>query len=564
MKANSKPSTDRNLLFSGTLTILICVHLGLAVYWMLLDHLPPFWDEAWYLYHGAVQYEAIRRLDVNAWLKAWVELDPNRPSFASTLAVPFYALLGVGDDAGLCVNLIALALLLLSTYGLASRLHGRPAGLLAASCAGGYPLIVGLTHIFMVELIKTAIIALTLLALLKSDGFRVRSWSFVAAIAMACGSVIKVIYPIFVAGPWILTAIQAFARRPAAPRRIQGSRIINVAMTVALPLLVAAPWYVTNFRWMMKRSLSASVGQEASLYGPGSPLRPENLYSFFLEFVGWDLSFAGSLFLAIGLIGLLPRVGRQGHVDDDPRPTPAYGVLFLLSSVLAGYAFLTSLRNQDHNHVSGLIPAVAVLTAWGLARLSRKLWPLPLTIVIGYMTVQLVAGTDPALLRYAGLRVTDPVNRDRLLLFYPAQAGTLHVRYAYPERRRWPITDLVDYAAHSLPPLVIARGRGRIGVVPNYPCVEESAVQFEAYRQRAAMMVEFAVPGKLCEYDALITKTGDPGFPNRTQAYSEITKLLERPDSCFRLLPRAVPLPDGDEVLVYVRRDENDNQSTLR
>ncbi|MCB0106268.1 MAG: glycosyltransferase family 39 protein, partial [Caldilineaceae bacterium] len=149
----------------------IAFQLALAGIWVILDQTPPYWDEAWYLYQGAVQYHTLSAHDWEGWLRSLLALDRLRPSLVPTLTVPFFALFGVSDDSGLLVNLVALGMLLVAIYALGTAAAGPRAGLLSAIVLGSYPILIGLVHILLVETVMVLLVALTLLALWRSEGF---------------------------------------------------------------------------------------------------------------------------------------------------------------------------------------------------------------------------------------------------------------------------------------------------------------------------------------------------------------------------------------------------------
>ncbi len=531
----------------------IAFHLILAGYWIRTDATPPYWDEAWYLYQGAVQYDALRNDGIAGWYTAWTNVDRNRPSLASTLTIPFFAAFGISDDAGLLLNLAGLTLLLLATYSLGTSIHNRRSGLLATLIVGGYPVVVGLVHILLVELVMVALVAATLLALWQSDGFRHTGWSVTAGLLIGLGLLTKVFYPVFVAGPWLVMAFQAIRRDEGEKRFILQTQLCNMLTTLLIPVFVAGSWYIPNLKPMLARSIDAAVGTEASPYGPAHPLHRDSLVTYFRNFVWFGTSAFGFLAFLAGVIGLGIASLRLNKHDAQPqRASARHPILFLASSILMGYALFTSLRNQDLKHITGILPAMAVLSGWGITKLNRSWWPVVTCGVGIMMLLQTVMGTMPGLF---GLAKPVFMFNNKLLLFYPAQHHFRDTRYAYPDPTPWPLSQILAYVLQVADLASLHRNQVHVGIIPDYPGIDEPSLRFEIYRQRLPIQVEWAEPFNLSNQDVLIHKTGDLGFlEGRISSIEAVMARLKQPNSGFQLMPRTFALPDGSEVLIYARK----------
>ena len=508
----------------------------LAAAWVAVDRTPPYWDEAWYMYQGAAQLDALRAGGAPAWYDAWINLDQVRPSLVPTLAMPFYAAFGVSAQSGLLVNLVAWALLLTATYGLGSSVAGRRAGLLAAIFVGSSPALIGLVHILLVETVMTALVAVTLLALWRSNGFRWVGWSCLAGLVTGLGMLTKVFYAIFVAGPWIVTLWLAWRGTGDPAPELRPPRWRNLLLAAGLALALAAAWYAPNVRPLITRSIDAAVGAEAAPYGPADPWQLRSLLGYGLRFIGMVTGAAGALLVLLGLVGLQRE--RRNYSNADWA-----ALAFLASSALTGYLVFTSLHNQDMKHVVGVLPALAALTGWGLACLwpGGQRWVAAFAFVL--MAAQVLFGTFPG--RWTGGRVAVPIWGQPLLLFYAAQPSALDTRYAAPDPSPWPLGEALDYA------VAVSGPEARVGVVPNYPGVEEHALRFEARRRNMAVSLSTAPPADLENLDVLIHKTGDLGDAIPRPGLNEVVERVAEGRTKFRLLPRTFPLPDGSEVLLF-------------
>ncbi len=550
-KSQREGRLDRRLLHRVIPWILagfIVFQLAIAVAWMRFDATPPYWDEAWYLYQGAVQHDALRSRDLHAWADAWLRLDPTRPSLVPALTVPFYAAFGISGDAGLLVNLVAWAILLLATYALGTAIGGPRSGILSTLVIGSYPVLVGLVHILLVELVMVALVAATLYALWRSDGFVNRGWAVAAGLLSGFGALTKVFFVSFVIGPWLLTAVRSLCRRRDQQSR---RRLANLLLGLGGAALIAGSWYLPNLKHALDRTIDAGVGVEGAVYGPGNPLHWASLLTYLVRFAGKGISFASFLALIVGAFGLGLTIRRSRKESDGHHRLDRYAVLFLASSAVLGYALFTSLNNQDLKHVTGILPALAVLTGWGITRLFPRRWLIAASLILTFAVFQVTAATLPGRLQSSRLRV--PVLQGSLWFFYPAQPDELDTRYAAPDGTHWPLREILSYAllvadVESLPQKV-----ARVGVLPDYPAFEAYAFRFEAYRLRMPVVVGPAALSSLPEHGVLIHKTGDWGWDPSEPAVRAVTRAIAQPGSGFERMPRTFALPDGSYAFIYGR-----------
>ena len=536
--------------YSRVLCAVIAFQLLLALVWMRIDRTPPYWDEAWYLYQGAAQHRALSEQGVAGWFTAWTDLDRVRPSLVSTLTVPFFALFGVSDDSGLLVNLVALGMLLLATYALGTAAGGKSAGLLSAIVVGSYPVLIGLAHILLVEMVMVALVAVTLLALWRSKGFGERGWSCIAGLATGLGLLTKVFFIFFVAGPWLVAVWiswrQATTGLTEPTRRV---RMLNLAIALLVALALAGTWYVRNLEPMITRSISAAVGAEGAPYGPTNPFYWRSLLGYLLAVVGLGFSPAGFLLLVFGIAGLV--AARTRNWPGAPVHAASFRemAIFLASSAVLGYAVFTSLHNQDIKQVTGILPATAVLTGWGLTVLAGRRSMAVTVVALAVMIAQVLLGTLPGPLTGKSLVVF--VFGKPLMLFYPAQRWSDDTKYAAPNAAEWPIQAMLQYTLDVVDLETLPRDRVRVAAIPDSPGVEEYTFRFEAYRRDMPVEVGPVYAANLDYYDILIDKTGSRGWVPRQPEIKRILSMLGSDGARHHLLPRTFPLPDGSEALLY-------------
>ena len=146
-------------------------------------------------------------------LFASVVWHPNRPPLFFLSAIPLYRLFGLSADVGIMVNVLYLAVLFGSVYGIGRRLGGRGAGLLAAFVVATLPMIYAMSRTFYLELALAAMVSLSVYLLLASERFEDRTASLLFGLSFGLGLLTKRTYLVFMLAPLCLVAVRSNAWR---------------------------------------------------------------------------------------------------------------------------------------------------------------------------------------------------------------------------------------------------------------------------------------------------------------------------------------------------------------
>jgi len=170
-----------------TLASLIILSSITNLVWLVQDDRPlPAGDDYAYL------SSALAFFDRHGF---WGVTDPSalrglgllgRPPLYQLLSMPFLALFGRSEDAAVAVNLLFLALLILSTYGIAQVAKNSKAGLLAAAVVASYPPVIHLSRRYLPHLAVAAFAGLSLwlmMLLLRDRSVKV-AWLFGISIGL--------------------------------------------------------------------------------------------------------------------------------------------------------------------------------------------------------------------------------------------------------------------------------------------------------------------------------------------------------------------------------------------
>jgi len=194
------------------------------LFWLRLDSLPPAWDQAVHLTYSLMYY----RLFQHSWsdgLVAAAVVSDYYPPLVHLAAVPFLALSGVpsrwtglssSEVAGLS-NLLFFAVLIFSTYGLGRHLWNRPTGVFAACLVSFYPLLFVLSRELLLDFPLTALTALSLYLLLRTNDFRNRPYALAFGLAYGLALLTKWAFFVISLGPLGYVLWRSFRRGEADP-----------------------------------------------------------------------------------------------------------------------------------------------------------------------------------------------------------------------------------------------------------------------------------------------------------------------------------------------------------
>ncbi len=254
-------------------------------------------------------------------------------------------LLGGVGYAGpiLAENLVFVPLLALGCYGAGSVAYDRRVGVLAALFALGTPMVIAHSHVFMLDLPLTAMVAVTVWLILASDRFSRLGYSSLAGAGAGLGMMTKSTFALFVAG--LLTAVLI----RGGWRNWRG-----VGLFAAAGLAACAPWYLAHLSEVT--SLTEGAVNDAT-YAAQNPPRwsVRNLLWYGANGFEHQLYLPLAAALVVGLV-VAKRRWRRTRSGYFPE---------LLAGGLGGYVGMTLLTIKDPRYTLPSLVFAAVLgTAW--------------------------------------------------------------------------------------------------------------------------------------------------------------------------------------------------------
>jgi 4-amino-4-deoxy-L-arabinose transferase-like glycosyltransferase len=389
--------------------------------WLAANATSTGWDRPKQLLYLLTYDRILKHVDAVSLFRA-VTFNDGKWSYYPPLfhfsALPWQRLLGVSEDVAAMTNVIYIAILLLSVYGIGARMFGKQVGLLSSCLVSLFPMSFSMARYFYLDYALTAAVALSVYLLLLTHGFESRKYSLFFGLGLGLGMLIKWLLVFFLLGPLCVILLRSPVIQDLRQRLTRLSidwRWLGVSVT--LGLLATLLWYLPNRdgvtelllgQWLFPLSWILIAGLIYLVTRPASPAA----------------NFVAALWLGVSTASIwyLPRFDFVHHVlsfgygarSDAPDLShfAAYTyypkvlvreelswpftivfvlvVAFILVSwalrhsrvspngwILASWlvvplAFTTLSTHRDARAIMPVLPSVALILAWGLAAIPRR------------------------------------------------------------------------------------------------------------------------------------------------------------------------------------------------
>lgn len=341
---------------AGSLLVLslLIVVSGLGIYrWHQIDTLPPHQDEARHLRASLHYLDDLRRP-----FKERISLISFRrfetyPPLVYIVTIPFYLAGGTDKDVAGLVNIAFMAVIILSVYGIGRRLYTETVGLTATVITSCYPIIVGLSRLYVLEIPETAMVCLAIYAAIRTEGFRRTSWSFSLGIIFGLGMLVKWHFFIFCAAPVLYIFLSPGAKLLLySPLR---RRLCNLGCCAGAVAVLAVPWYAHNFSGA---AVFVARNLTREFWGTAPPVFSVNGFLFY------PYALADTMLLApmtvIFIAGLAIIICRR-------KVSPLLILWFLVPLII-----VTLVKQKIPRYFTPALPAAALITAAGLSLIKRS------------------------------------------------------------------------------------------------------------------------------------------------------------------------------------------------
>jgi len=290
---------------------------------------------------------------------ARLHYDDQPPPLSHLLQLAYYLITGTYRGVTL-VNMVPVLIITAAVFGFTARRYGWPLGAAAVLLTWSFPEMASLVLTRLgVELVLSAMVTLSIIFLLQSDGFRHRRRSVLLGISLALAALTKSTFPLHLAVPLAYGLIRAL-RLPGRQQRIR-----NAGLATLTGFLLGAPWYIANASAILHQVLDETVRDPFASEGENTIVTRAISLSARLVRDAGPLVVA-LLILLLALVGFLWwRRGERPRLSGDVVILLSPFVTLLLFSLLFRSAYSCSMNIE----FAGFAPVLAIAICALLHRL---------------------------------------------------------------------------------------------------------------------------------------------------------------------------------------------------
>jgi 4-amino-4-deoxy-L-arabinose transferase-like glycosyltransferase len=480
------------------------------IIWTARDTRPPFWDMAAHESGALHVYDAFAASGPFAIVAIPLQhLTGYYPPFYHSVIAAIWSLFGKTVRVARLANVVAIAILMLSTYGIGCFLLEPWGAAIGAVLVSFYPIMLWLSRETMIDYWLTAMVAVATWMLFKTHEFSSRGWSIAFGVVAGLGMLTKWTFPFFV----ILPAVW-FARRNWR----------NAAIAAAIAATFTAYWYIPSTPALREFSNINAAGGVSE--GDPERLSIGAVLFYIRALEGYQLFFPLFVAFIAGAVILKKRLTGDW--------------IAILLWIVGGWLGLMLFRNKDPRYDAPLLPAVALITALAFER--RRVLTAALLLFLGFQHYLVSFGirTLPqAVVLMKG--VEGPLSWD-WNLYTQSYFGL----WGRPAREDWKIE-------HVLQEVCAPNRRVQLGLVPDIPRFDSFAFQFYIDLLRLPVHLRrnviFDEPGIVENDYVLIAETDLPHSAASAWDHRINSYILSHPEK-FQMVER-FPLPSGDVIQLY-------------
>jgi 4-amino-4-deoxy-L-arabinose transferase-like glycosyltransferase len=305
---------------ASLLGVTVAVIMALNLLWVSRDTRPPYWDYARHLADSIVYQGSLSH---PLWA---ITTYQGYPPFAYWVTDVFYWVFGTALWVAILSNVVFLSILVYAT-----------------------PLFVSFFKEYMLDAPLSAMVALALYFLIRSENFAVRRYSLLFGLACGLGMMTKWAFAICIALPAVVAGVAALV--PSVSRR-STYRLVNVAAAGAIAFAICGVWYIHNWSSLREDTFGASTRAGELTGQPVVGSLPSVLW-YFWNLLDNQLYLIPFAFFVVGLVFVFLR-------DESARKNSL--PIFTIVSTYVGY---TLVWNKEFRYTMPMLPAVAVVaTHW--------------------------------------------------------------------------------------------------------------------------------------------------------------------------------------------------------
>lgn len=252
------------------------------------------------------------------------------------------------------LNIIYLAVILFSVYGIGKVIMSREAGLMAAFIVSMFPGMFAMSRVLMIDFPLTAMVCLSIYLMLRTKNFSSFKYSILFGASIGLGLLTKVTFIVFVLP--VLLIYLFFSVKYFFKNKIDFRLMLkNILLSMILSLITCILWYLPNLSMIIARAKANATGiitdpDAISIYYYLSPLIHNNIGAVF-----YSLFICSCLFLFI----------KYRKMKRD--------ILLILCWFIAPFLLFSLSPNKQPRFLLPLLPSVGIIISFGLNSIKRDL-----------------------------------------------------------------------------------------------------------------------------------------------------------------------------------------------
>ena len=371
------------------ISIILLFHTILNLWYIFKDTLPPAWDQAYHLLFSSAYFHGFDIQTTSTFYPPGAHISP----------VPLYALFGETYEVACSVNIIFLAILLFSIYGIGKELFNREVGLLSAIFISFIPLFIVLERDFFQDFPLLSIVSLSVFLLLKTNNFNNTLYCGLFAVSVGFATLIKWSAPIFIFIPFcwivykaikepkkcaycnklirktknIIKGFSYFCSERHKKKFIDEKRFIltkghNFIISFLVFITTISWWYFSNYNIFGKL-------MDRQKYWGMVEGKPE-VFSFASFFYYIEAIVKHQAYLVIGILLLVGLLFLLIKCEKEKK-------LLIGLSIFFPYLFFTLIMNKTSRYTIPIFIFLVLCMAFMIASINNK--KLKYTIILGIM-----------------------------------------------------------------------------------------------------------------------------------------------------------------------------------
>lgn len=541
-------STISNKRKTDYLLLVLCLTLySINIYYLSsTDSSPPTWDAAVHLRDTLVFHNIIRNptqinLDIISEIIDRSEQYPLiRPSgyyppFAPILTAIIYFFFGTSSKVAVMSNTIFLSILIFSLYNIGITIFSRNVALLASVLILLFPIVLNHSVIYYLDLPLTAMVALSIFVILKSEYFKNTTFSILSGFIFGLGMLTKWTFLFFTIGPLCYSLLAGYYSEDTQRKGSDNFRkyISNIIFFLIVSVFIFVPYYFPILPTLIEETFRYSHGifhskQIPLLSLPSLSFYPMALWKHMITPFGFTLFALGITLLSF-----------SKH---------SYKTLILILTIVPYLIFTLLIENKQPRY---MMP-----------------WLVPISLIVSYGISEIGNFKIPG--RHAKIKTfLIPLALMVFLVFFLLEDLRLSNSIVMHSEEDWKIDEIVSVLERDLKDSnniqQLRKNPKYLGVIPDHRYINGQTIRYYATRRRLPLNViklqnyngtaleEFIE--KFNRYDYIVTKNPSTSVVDSFQkSTDDMHKFFYSHRKHFEHL-KTFNEPDGSEVSIFKRRE---------